>query len=481
MNPDNSAGRPREGRMSFPNVVRCARDLFARSATASFRHVWRVLRSTARAWSGLRPTQQVVVGFVIYAFLGTLTLGLPWSQKADAPWLDHVFIATSALSTTGLTTISIADSYTFVGQFVVLVLFQIGGIGYMTLSSIIILARRKSLTSAQTGLLRAGFSLPHYFIPQRFLLHVVVFTILIEFTGSLVLWWRFSCLGVSDPLWSAVFHAVSAFATAGFSLNNNSLEAFADDAIVQLTIGSLSMFGAVGFIVMQDVWYSIRLRERMLTFTSRIILLFSSVILGAFTLFIYFVEPAVRSLPIDERMLASFFQAMTASTTAGFNTVPIAGLGKATLVVMMVVMIIGASPSGTGGGIKTTSVSALLAVMLSGLRGRTAIALLKHEIPMQRVVNAVAAATVYICLLVVGLMLLCLSERQEFLSLVFEAVSAIGTVGLSMGATSDLSITGKCIIVSLMFAGRCGPLTIGLALLQREDALKNLRRDDLAV
>lgn len=453
-----------------------------RSAAHAFAiRLRRVGRGLLNRWSGLRPAQQLVLGFASYVLIGTLLLMLPASTKAEVHPLDHLFNVTSAVSTTGLTTVSVADNYSRLGQWVLLILFQLGGIGYMTASSLIILARGGKLSPGRLGVLRAGFALPHYFVPQRFLRHVAVFTIAVEAVGTLVLWWRFSLAGVQDPLWSAFFHTVSAFATAGFSLNNNSLEPFRDDWIVNLTVGTLCYLGAIGFIVVQDVWYSVKLRERMLTLTSKVILTMTAAIFLIGTVLLFFIEPSVRTLPLGERVLVSAFQVMTASSTAGFNTVPIGGLTAATLVVISVAMLIGASPSGTGGGVKTTSVSALLGNLISILRGRDRVVWLGHEVPMVRVLFAVAATSFYFGLIFIGVLLLCLTERQDFLKLAFEAVSAIGTVGLSMGITGELSPLGKLVVIWLMFSGRCGPLTLGLALLRPQAPPDTVRRDDLAV
>lgn len=405
----------------------------------------------------------------------------PWATRTPVAFVDHLFNVISAISTTGLTTVSVGDSYTFTGQLGLLALFQLGGIGYMTLSSVIILARWNEMSAARVEILRAGFALPRYFVMSHFVVQVVAFTLIAELVGALVLYWRFTSLSMPDALWSAVFHSVSAFATAGFGLYNNSLESFRGDWIVNLTIGALCMLGGVGFIVMQDVWYSIKLRERMLTFTSKVILGMTAVVFIGGTLLFYFVEPGIAGLPASQRWMAAAFQVMSASSTAGFNTIPIGALAKASLMVISLAMVVGASPSGTGGGIKTTTVSAILANLFSLIRGRNAVVLLSNEIPMVRVRFAFAAATQYLILLFAGTLVLCISEPADFQSIIFEAASAIGTVGLSMGLTGGLSLIGKYTIIFLMFAGRCGPLTLGLALLRPRPQAAGVGVDDLAL
>ncbi|MCL4220473.1 MAG: hypothetical protein KJZ65_03795 [Phycisphaerales bacterium] len=463
-----------------PYAARWRRALLG-AARVCVRGVQVSARAGGAWWARRRPSQQLVLGFAIYAGLGAALLCLPVAQTERAAALDHVFNAASAVSTTGLTTISVADRYTWFGQAVLLVLFQIGGVGFMTLSSLFIVARGGKLSESRLGVLRAGFALPHYFVMKHFIVHVVVFTFICEGLGAALLWWRFAGAGVEHPLWSAVFHSVSAFATAGFSLNNTSMEAFAGDWVINLTIGVLAYLGAIGFIVAQDVWYSIKLRERMLTFTSKVILVTTAAVFAGGTLLLFFTEPTVAALPAGDRLLASAFQVMTASSTAGFNTIPIGAMSAPGLVVIMIAMLIGASPSGTGGGIKTTSVSAILANLVSVLRGRQDVVWLGRQVPAARVLYAFAASSVYLIGLCLGVLVLTYSESADFLPIVFESASAIGTVGLSMGLTGDLSAVGKVTIIVLMFVGRCGPLTIGLALLRPEASAKKALGDDLAV
>jgi trk system potassium uptake protein TrkH len=193
------------------------------------------------------------------------------------------------------------------------------------------------------------------------------------------------------------------------------------------------------------------------------------------------VEPMLRDFSTGTAICAAMFQIMTASSTAGFNSVPIAGLSPASLTLIIVIMVIGASPSGTGGGIKTTSLSSLLAIATCMLRGTKQIAFFGHEIPLPRLFTATAAVTMYMISLTSGLFLLCLTEQQDFSKLVFEAASALGTVGLSMGITGELTTFGKIIVTVLMFVGRVGPLTMGLAFLHKPVAELNLKSADLAV
>jgi trk system potassium uptake protein TrkH len=429
----------------------------------------------------LKPTQLLTLGFLSYVVLGVGLLSLPWAQSQSVGLLDNLFNVASAISTTGLTTVSVSDSYTFFGELVILCLFQLGGVGYMTLSSFVVLARGQSLGGPRLGVLRTQFALPKEFNVRHFVRDVVVFTTIIEIVGTMLLYFEFRAAGVDDPLWSAAFHCVSAFATAGFSLNNDSLEGFRSNGVVGATIGVLSYLGAIGFIVIQDIWRTARRKQQRISFTSKVILTVSAGILLVGTPILFFTDHSLQSLPPMERFCAATFQIMTSSTTAGFNTVPTSGLASASLALTIVVMIVGASPSGTGGGAKTTTVSALLAVLSTMLRGRTTVMLFRHEIPPARVLSATAAAALYLVCLAVGVFLLCLVEVHTFLEIVFEATSALGTVGLSLGITGSLSGAGKLLVVLLMFLGRVGPLTIGLALIRRGNHPAVRRLADLAV
>jgi len=458
-----------------------SRDLWTHAGRVLVEAFGNLLNLVKEAGYVLKPTQLLTLGFLSYVVLGLVLLSLPLAQSQPVGFVDNLFNVTSAISTTGLTTVSVSDSYTFFGELVILCLFQLGGIGYMTLSSFVVLARGQSLGGARLGVLRSQFALPKELKVRHFVRDLVLFTAVIELIGTLLLYFEFRAAGVVDPLWSAVFHCISAFATAGFSLNNDSLEDFRGNGTVCLTIGVLSYLGAIGFIVIQDAWRTARQKQQRISFTSKVILTITAGILFVGTPLLYFTDQSLQSLPPLERFYAAAFQVMTSSTTAGFNSVPTHSLAAASLTLTIVVMIVGASPSGTGGGAKTTTVSALLAVLLAMLRGRTTVLLFRHEIPPARILSATAAAALYFLCLAVGVFLLCLVEPHSFLEIVFEATSALGTVGLSLGITGSLTAVGKLLIVLLMFLGRVGPLTIGLALIRRADYPAVRRLADLAV
>jgi len=410
---------------------------------------------------------------------------LPWCHSGSGAGgaVDHLFTAVSAVSTTGLVTIGTSDSYSFLGEFTVLVLIQLGGIGYMTAGSFFMLARRRSLSGVRESVGRVVFSLPEGFSARALVRGAVVFSLAIEAAGAAALYFAFKDAGSQRPLWDGVFHSVSSFCTAGFGLYGDSLESYRGHLGINLIVSALSILGAIGFIVMLDVWRRLSRKVPHTTLTTRIILIATACVIGLGTALIYFDEPSIRNLPTGERLGAAFFQAMSASTTVGFNTVPVGGLSSATLVVVLVLMVIGASPSGTGGGLKVTTLTAILAAAWSTMRGSTSVVFLRREIPLERVRTALTNLALYALTLTLGVYLLTLTEREAFEDLLFEASSALGTVGLSRGITGDLSPLGKLAVIGLMYAGRVGPLVLGLGLLasvRENGGEQSYKQEDIA-
>ncbi|MBN2023314.1 MAG: hypothetical protein JW809_11045 [Pirellulales bacterium] len=430
---------------------------------------WRdALAEVLRFLVRLHPAKLALLGYLSYIMMGWLLLCLPFSQRGEgAPCLDHLFTATSAVSTTGLGTVSTSDCYSATGQVIILALIQLGGIGYMTFGSFVVLSRKSPLSETRREVSQTVFSLPKSFRIDKFIRSVVVFTLIIEAAGVAALYAVFQRAGVSAPLWSAIFHSVSSFCTAGFSLYNTSFEGFQGDFWLNVIVSVLSYLGAIGFIVCVDCWRMFTGKIERITLTSKIIL-WSTVWMTALgTLLLFVGEPSIQSKPADERLLAAFFQTMTSMTTVGFNTVSISQLSKASILVLVILMVIGASPSGTGGGLKSTTFSAILGVMRSAIRGENEVRFWGQTVPLERVWTAVAGLGFYLVMLMIGTYLLELTESGVFEQNLFEAASALGTVGLSMGITATLSNMGKLIVIFLMFCGRLGPLTFGIALFFR--------------
>jgi trk system potassium uptake protein TrkH len=261
-----------------------------------------------------------------------------------------------------------------------------------------------------------------------------------------------------------VFHSISSFCTAGFSPFPDSLQRFAADPWVLGTTGSLSLLGALGFLVLSDLGRTPQKRRLRTTLTSRTIVTttFSMVLVGAVGL--YWIEPEVARLPWLPRVSAALFQAVNALTTTGFSSLPIASFAAPAVLLVTLMMICGASPSGTGGGLKSTSVAAALATTWAMLRGHRHVRLLGREIPEHRIRLALASIVFYVLIYFLGFLALAVLEEQGLEDLGFEAASALGTVGLSRGVTAELSWAGKLVLIGLMYIGRIGPITFGLAI-----------------
>ncbi|MGB0176065.1 MAG: TrkH family potassium uptake protein [Owenweeksia sp.] len=431
------------------------------------------------------PQLNLVLGFLLYTIIGWLLLCLPVFHNTSISILDNLFISTSAISTTGLVTVSVGDDYNFWGQLIIMALIQVGGIGYMTLTTYYLLLTTSSITRWHQKIIGTAFTMPKSIQVSDFLKSVILFTLIMELLGAAGFYWAFRHEGVSggQALWDGVFHSVSAFCTAGFGLYNNSFEDFKDHTGINLIISILAICGSLGFIVITDLWYRIRGKTRKLTFTTMIILVGFLMLLAFGTLLTFFSEPQVQDLPIYTRWLTSFFQSMTAMTTVGFNTISTGALTLPILLSVVFLMYIGASPSGTAGGMKITTLTAMISILKSRLKGDKHVSFMGRRIPYERLYVATATFVLYTSIIFLATFLMSFTEKdQDLEDLLFEVASALGTVGLSVGVTGELSVTGKVLMIILMFTGRVGVLTFGFALLNRKSkGIPEFVEDDIAV
>lgn len=441
-----------------------------------------LMRGARLAILRTNPAKVLVIGYVGYMLAGWLLLSMPFAHETSVPVLDNLFTSVSAVSTTGLVSVDPASNYSFAGELIILLLIQVGGVGYMTIGSFAVLATAHKLSPLREKITRAAFTLPDDLKPGHFILTVVIFTLTCEAVGAAALYFIFSSAGQDGALWSAIFHSVSAFCTAGFSLNATSFEAYSGNAGLNIVISALSLLGAMGFLVIWDVWRNFTSAAFHLGFTTKVILRITGGFLFIGTVILFVADPGIAALPANERLMASFFQTMTATTTVGFNTVPIGALSMSVMVVLFVLMAVGASPSGTGGGLKTTTFAALLAIMRSTLKQRNRVRFFKRPIAASRLQAAGASAVYFVVLMAIAVFLLGLTDPQfAFERIVFEVISALGTVGLSMGITGDLSDLGKLIIIILMTAGRVGILTFGIAIAMHDETRSEEADNELLI
>lgn len=429
------------------------------------------------------PQRQLLIGYSVYSILGTLLLSLPFCSKDGISIVDNMFSAISALSTTGLSTVDVSSGYTFWGQLVILLLIQLGGLGYMTFSSYVMFRLTRHLGTNEAKMFHAQFSFPDKMQSDNMLGNIVNFALAFELLGVILLYPYFLLHDVGNPLWSAVFHSVSAFCTAGFSIFSDNLVQFQADWYVNIVIAILSYMGAMGFIMMTDVLRKFRHPGYKISFTTKVIAVITTGLSLWSTIHLFCFEPALQSMNLTDRLLAAWFHSMSAITTVGFNTIDTSSVCTVTMIVLSFSMYIGASPSGTGGGLKSTTISAIFAYTKNKLGLRKDISLAGNKVPAYRVDAALTTAVFYTMILAVGIYLLTIFEGngQTFLDIVFEATSALATAGLSSGILSSICIYSKLVLIILMFIGRVGVITLGNVMLVRAHTEAAKHKSDLVV
>lgn len=428
-------------------------------------------KRSALARLQLNPAQVIIASFALIILAGGFVLSLPISSASGqpTPFLTALFTATSATCVTGLVVVDTADHYSLFGQLVILLLIQLGGLGYMTVATLMAMAVGRRIGLRERLILQEAHNLYTLGGVVRFTRAIVLVTLSVEAIGALVLAVRWIPeFGFWRGVYYGIFHSVSAFNNAGFDLMGSfrSLTRYATDLSVNLTVAGLILLGGLGFTVLSDL-----AQPRRFTLHAKVVLTTTAVLIGLGTILIFLLEyahqPTLGPLPVGQKLLAAFFQSVT-PRTAGFNTIDISRLYDPTLMLLIALMFIGASPGGTGGGIKTTTFVVPMAVILSMVRGRPDPELFRRRIPPVVVYKAVTIALGAVAFVVMMATLLSLSEPVSFIAALFEVVSAFGTVGLSTGITPSLSTIGRLIIMVTVFTGRVGLLTVAFALTRRQ-------------
>lgn len=405
--------------------------------------------------------------------VGTGFLWLPVSAAREPlSLLDAFFTATSAVCVTGLVVVDTPNDLSLFGQSIVLLLIQAGGLGYMSITTVVAVAIGKQLTVHERLTLQEALNVQTMDGLIRFVLNVFKLTLAFELIGALVLAARWlEQMGTARALYFGLFHSVSAFNNAGFSLFSDSLMGFRDDVVVNATILALIIFGGVGFVVLTELG---RLRHRRhLSVHTRLVLTMSAALILGTTLAVFVLEQrnprTIGDLAVPQALLASLFQAVT-PRTAGFNTLDIGAMTPATLFLLMVLMFIGAAPGGTGGGIKITTFTITVAALWATVRGRSDVVVFKRRLPADLVARAFFISLIAFLALNGVAALLLITEGRGLLATLFETVSAAGTVGLSTGEAGapvslagHFSPVGKLLLIATMYMGRIGPLTLAVA------------------
>ena len=424
----------------------------------------------------LSPERIFILSFAGIILLGGLVLWLPFSATSKPlSAVDALFTSASAVCVTGLASIDLGQDLSTAGQVTTIVLFQVGGLGILTFSALFFVILGRGLASKERDIMQSAF----LYAPRRDLAAILRFvflsTFLYEGAGTLLLWLRLAQdFPPGQALFHAVYLAVSAFNNCGYTLFSDGLVAYQGDPIVNLTIAALIVAGGIGFIVHYELHTWLFGKQRRLSVHTKVVLIATAVLIvgGAVLFFVFEKQRILKDLPWQNQVLASLFQAIT-PRTAGFNTVDIGMLANETILLMITLMFIGASPGSTGGGVKTTSASLLFLIMWSRLRGHEEVNVFNRTIPrelLQRTISIILAASLSVCFIMSVLLLAAdhsgapTDSRHLFVEYVFETTSAFATVGLSMNLTPSLNTPQKLAIILMMFAGRVGPLTLAFSL-----------------
>lgn len=422
----------------------------------------------------LDPPKILVLGFAIIILIGTFLLTLPIATEdgKGLSLINALFTATSATCVTGLVVVDTADTFSMFGELVILSLIQVGGLGFMTFATLLFLLLGKRISFKERLLLKEAINNLSTGGIVGLVKRILIFTAVIESVGAGILAVRFSFeMPVGKAMYFGIFHAISNFNNAGFDIMGEfqSLTLYVEDPTVVLTVCSLITLGGLGFIVMNEL---LEYRNtRQLSVHTKVVLMTTLILTVGATIFIYLFEYGNSHTlgPLSEtgKSLAALFQAVT-PRTAGSNTLPIGELTHATLFLTIILMFIGAGSGSTAGGIKITTFAVLIATVRAQIKGKEDVVLFRRRILTETILKALAVFISGLMIVLITTFLLSLTETsQDFIVYLFEATSAFGTVGLSMGLTPELSALGRAIIIITMFVGRLGPLTIVFAISKR--------------
>jgi len=424
----------------------------------------------------LSPQKIFILSFAIIILIGALLLWSPFSAgRGHITFVDALFMSASAVCVTGLAVLDIGKDFSFTGQMITLLLLQIGGLGIITFSVVLFGLMGRGISFKGREIVQSTF----LHTPRRDLLvimkSVLLLTFSIEAAGTLILFIRFlQDFSPGQAFYQAVYHAVSAFNNCGYSLFSDSLTAYRGDVTVNLTIMGLVVLGGIGFIVLYEIISRFRGFQKKLSIHTKIVLLTTSILIlgGAVLFYLFEMNHILRDVPVRTQILVSFFHSII-SRTCGFNTVDIGQLTNATILVIIVLMFIGASPGSTGGGIKTTSFALLVLMIWNRLKGQENVNVFNRTVPGEVLTRTIAIifASAFSVFLITSILLMLggggnlppVYTRHFFVEYLFETVSAFGTVGLSMGITANMNDVQKLAIILMMFAGRVGPLTLAFS------------------
>jgi len=441
----------------------------------------------------LGPAQVLVVGFFIVIVVGACLLSLPIASNNNQglPFLDALFTATSAVCVTGLVVVNTYAHWTLFGKIVIISLIQIGGLGFMTLVSMIYVLLGRKITLKDRLVMQEALSQDTIAGVVKFTKTIVKGTLLVEGAGALLLSITFIPeYGFLKGAWYSIFHAISGFCNAGFDIvGDASLIPYVGNPIVNLTITSLIVLGGLGFGVWMDLIHGVKVKMKMdkrftwkqtfdkLSLHTKLVVTITLFLIGGGFLFFFIAEfnnpGTLGALPLKDKMFAALFQSIS-PRTAGFNTIALDAMKDASKFMMIILMFIGGSPAGTAGGIKTIAAGVLVLATISTVRGRESTEAFHRRIPLKTILRALSVIMIALGLVLGITIILSFTEDAQFIDLLFETVSGFATVGSTLGITPNLSFLGKIIIIIDMFIGRLGPVTMVVAMMIKQGNHKSV-------
>ena len=443
--------------------------------------------SLLKKWDNLSPYRKLIFGFLVAVFVGTILLRLPFSLKEnqDITVLDSLFTIVSAICVTGLSVVDVSQVFTSTGQLIILFFIQLGGLGVMTVSIIVFLLIGKKMSFETRELLKEERNSNSNGGITNFIKHLLLTVFVIEILGASILAYGFSkYYSLKRAIFYGLFHSVSAFCNAGFSLFTNNLEDFRYDKLISLTVSFLIILGGIGFVTINSFVIIKRKKIKNLSITSKFTLFITFLLLTfgtiLFLMFEYNNSSTLKGMNFLDKIINSFFQSVTLRT-AGFNTVPLTNIKPATIFISYILMFIGASPGSTGGGIKTTTFGILILYALGVLKRKEYVEVFKRRIDWELINKALAIVIISLFYIIVVTTIILSIESFTTDKVIYEVISAFSTTGLSMGITADLGRISKLILVVTMFIGRLGPMTVALAFTSNKKSSIKYPKEDILI
>ena len=423
----------------------------------------------------LKGVQILALGFILVILIGALLLTLPIATTSgeSTNFLDALFTSTSAVCVTGLIVVDTGTYWNMFGQTVIMILIEIGGLGFMSFTTLIAIILGKKITLRERLILQDAMNTFNIQGLVKMVKYVLVFTVSVQFFGALLLSTQFvPQYGIAKGMIYSIFHSISAFCNAGFDIlgNFSSLTSYNSNVVVIMVISALIIIGGLGFTVWSELYNSKSLRK--VSLHSKMVILMTTILVLGGTVLMFLFEHnnvnTISNMSFIDKVMNSFFASVT-PRTAGFNSIPTDGMTTAGQFLTIILMFIGGSPGSTAGGIKTTTIGILIVTVICVIRGREDSEVFKRRFNKDLVYRAFTLLFIGVGLVIVVTMLLSYTEKgASFMALFYETVSAFGTAGLSLGLTSELSSVGRVLIIIMMYLGRVGPLTVVLSITKKK-------------